>query len=71
MVGKIFRVIFTRHAQRRRQQIFDFEENLNGKRYARKVQQAIDKESKKLEEFPDSHPNYLARPNQLSANPNA
>lgn len=58
MVGKIFRVIFTRYAQRRRQQINDFEEKLNGKRYARKVQRAIDKESQKLEKLPEAHPTY-------------
>ena len=51
-------MIFTRYAQRRRQQINDFEENLNGKRYARKVQRAIDKESQKLEKFPEAHPTY-------------
>ena len=58
MVGKIFRVLFTRNAQRRRQQVNDFEENLNGKRYARKVQRTIDKESQKLKELPEAHPIY-------------
>ena len=48
MVGKIFRVLFTRYAQRRRQQINNFEEQVNGKSYARKVQRSIDKASKKL-----------------------
>lgn len=59
MVGNIFRVIFTRYAQRRRREIFDFEENLNGRRYARKVQRAIDTEARKLEKLPESHPAYL------------
>ena len=59
MVGKIFRVVFTRYAQRRRQQIFDFEETLNGKYYARKVQRAIDEESQKLKKLPESHPTYF------------
>jgi plasmid stabilization system protein ParE len=59
MVGKAFRVIFTRYAQRRRREIFDFEEKLNGKRYAEKVQRAIDKEAKKLEKMPEANPLYL------------
>jgi len=59
MVRKVFRVIFTRYAQRRRQQIFDFEKNLNGKHYAREVQRAIDKESQKLQNLPEAHPTYL------------
>jgi plasmid stabilization system protein ParE len=58
MVGKIFRVLFTRYAQRRRQQINNFEEQVNGKRYARKVQRSIDKASKKLEKLPEAHPTY-------------
>jgi len=58
MAGKIFRVIFTWYAQRRRQQINDFEENLNGKRYARKVQRTIDEASRKLEKLPEAHPIY-------------
>ena len=58
MVGKIFRVIFTRYAQRRRRQINDFEEKVNGKRYALKVQKAIDTEAKKLEQLPEANPTY-------------
>ena len=56
MVGKAFRVIFTRYAQRRRREIFDFEEKLNGKRYAEKVQRAIDKEAKKTGENAGGQP---------------
>jgi plasmid stabilization system protein ParE len=59
MVGKAFRVIFTRYAQRRRREIFDFEGKLNGKRYAEKVQRAIGKEAKKLEKMPEANPLYL------------
>lgn len=59
MVGKVFRVFFTRYAQRRRQQIFDFEEKTNGSKYARKVQRTIDKEAKKLENLPEVNPPYL------------
>lgn len=59
MVGSIFRVIFTRYAQRRRREIFDFEEKLNGRRYAQKVQRSIDKQAKKLEKLPGAYPPYL------------
>jgi plasmid stabilization system protein ParE len=59
MVGKIYRVIFTRYAQHRRREIFDFEEKLNGRRYAQKVQRAIDEEADKLEKMPESNTPYL------------
>lgn len=59
MVGKIFRVVFTRLAQHRRRDIFEFEANLNGRSYAQKVQQAIDKAVGKLEKIPESNPPYL------------
>lgn len=59
MVGKVFRVIITRYAQRRRRQVFDFEEDVNGTDYARKVQQEIDEEMKKLENLPEANPLYL------------
>jgi plasmid stabilization system protein ParE len=58
MVGKKYRVLFTRYAQRRRQQINDFEENLNGKHCALKIQRTIDRESQKLEKLPEAHPIY-------------
>lgn len=58
MVGKIFRVILTGYAQRRRRQINDYEERVNGKRRARKVQREIDKQAGKLKELPESNPPY-------------
>ncbi len=59
MVGRVFRVIITMYAQRRRRQVFDFEEDLNGTDYARKVQQMFDEEMKRLENLPEAHPLYL------------
>lgn len=59
MVGKVFRVLFTRLAQNRRRQIYDFEEGVNGVKYAQKVQQAIDDKAKGLEQLPDANPPYL------------
>lgn len=59
MVGKVFQIVLARHAQSRRREIFDFEEKLNGRRHAQKVQRAIDREARKLEKMPESKPPYL------------
>ena len=59
MVGKIFKVVLTRLAQRRRRDIFEFESILNGRSYAQKIQRAIDNTAKKLEQIPESNPLYL------------
>lgn len=59
MVGRIFRVILTGYAQRRRRQINDYEERVNGKRRAGKVQREIDKQANKLSELPEANPPYL------------
>ena len=59
MVGKIFRVIFTGYAQRRRRQINDFETKARGQGQARKVQREITKQASKLEKLPNAHPLYL------------
>ena len=58
MVGRIFRVVFTRKSQRRRQQITDFEKKAADAKKARKVQREIDKAAKKLEKTPDANPTY-------------
>ena len=58
MVGQIFRVLFSRKAQRRRQQITDFETESANARKARKVQREIDKAAKKLEKLPEANPIY-------------
>lgn len=59
MVGRIFRVLFTNNAQRRRGIIDDFETKKGGKRTAAKVQRAIDKAADKLEKTPEANPIYL------------
>lgn len=59
MIGKVFRVLFTRSAQRRRNIIDDFETKKSGKRRAKKVQQAIDDAADRLEKLPEANPNYL------------
>jgi hypothetical protein len=51
MVGKIYRVVFTRYAQNRRREVYHFEERINGKRYAKKIQQLISEATGKLESF--------------------
>ena len=56
MVDKIFRVIFTRKAQRRRNQIIDFETTRISKKHAQKVDLEIRKAARKLEELPESKP---------------
>ena len=56
MVGKIFKVIFTSKARRRRQQIIDFETRRVSKAHARKVDREIRKSARKLKELPESHP---------------
>ena len=58
MVGQIFRVLFSRKAQRRRQQITDFETRSADARKARKVQRKIAAAAKKLEKLPDANPIY-------------
>ena len=58
MVGQVFRVLFSRKAQRRRQQITDFETQSADARKARKVQRKIDAAAKKLEKLPDANPIY-------------
>lgn len=58
MVGKLFKVVFAKKAQRRQRQIFDFEESESGKKQARKVQREIIKQAKKLKKLPESKP-YL------------
>jgi plasmid stabilization system protein ParE len=58
MVGRIFRVVFTRKSLRRRQQISDFEKEAADAKKARKVQREIDKAAKKLETTPDANPTY-------------
>jgi plasmid stabilization system protein ParE len=58
MVGKTYKVLFTRLAHRRRKEIYHFELSLNGQAYARRVQKAIGEASKKLETFPQAFPNY-------------
>ncbi|MEQ8704900.1 MAG: hypothetical protein RIC19_13315 [Phaeodactylibacter sp.] len=58
MVGKIYRVVFTRYAQNRRREAYRFEERINGKRYAKKIQQHISEATRKLEKLPEIHPLY-------------
>jgi plasmid stabilization system protein ParE len=58
MVGKIYRVVFTRYAQNRRREVYHFEERINGKRYAKKIQQLISEATQKLEKLPEIHPLY-------------
>ena len=58
MVGQVFRVLFSRKAQRRRRKITEFETRLADKRKARKVQHEIDAAAKKLEKLPNSNPIY-------------
>ena len=59
MVGKVFRVLFARNAQRRRKIIDDFETRKSGKQRATKVQQAIDEAADRLEKLPKANPHYL------------
>jgi mRNA-degrading endonuclease RelE of RelBE toxin-antitoxin system len=59
MVGRIFRVLFTNNAQRRRGIIDDFETKKSGKRTAAKVQRAIDEAADRLEKLPEANPGYL------------
>ena len=56
MVGKIFRVLFTRKALRRRNQIIDFETKRVSKAHARKVDREIRNAARKLEDLPESRP---------------
>ena len=56
MVGKTFKVIFTNKAQRRRQQIIDFEARRVSKAHALKVDREIRQSARKLKELPESHP---------------
>ena len=58
MVGGVFRVLFSRKAQRRRQQITDFETQSADARKARKVQRKIAAAAKKLEQLPAANPIY-------------
>jgi plasmid stabilization system protein ParE len=58
VVGRIFRVVFTRKSQRRRQQITDFEKQSADAKKARKVQREIDKAAKKLAKTPDANPTF-------------
>ena len=59
MVGKLFRIILTGYAHRRRRQIHTFEEKVNGKRRARQVEREINKQAAKLEKSPEANPPYL------------
>jgi mRNA-degrading endonuclease RelE of RelBE toxin-antitoxin system len=59
MVGRIFRVLFTKNAQRRRGIIDDFETKKGGKRTAAKIQRAIDEAADRLEKLPGANPGYL------------
>lgn len=58
MVGQVFRVLFSRRAQRRRRQITDFETRSADAHKARKVQRKIDAAAKKLEKLPEANPVY-------------
>ena len=58
MVGGVFRVLFSRKAQRRRQQITDFETRSADTHKAQKVQRKIAAAAKKLEKLPDANPIY-------------
>lgn len=59
MVGKLFRVILTGYAHRRRRQIHTFEEQVNGPRRAQQVTAEINKQAAKLEKTPEANPPYL------------
>ncbi|MEM6771510.1 MAG: type II toxin-antitoxin system RelE/ParE family toxin [Bacteroidota bacterium] len=58
MVGQIFRVFFSKKAQRRRQLISDFEKQSANAKKARKVQREIDKAARKLDKLPNANPIY-------------
>lgn len=58
MVGKVFNVVFSRKAQRRRREISEFETRSADAKKASKVQHQIDKSATKLEQMPAARPQY-------------
>lgn len=56
MVGKLFRVVFSRTASRRLQEISDYTTRTASPAVSRKVRRGILKEARKLEKLPASKP---------------
>jgi plasmid stabilization system protein ParE len=56
MVGKVFKVVFAKKAERRRQSIIDFESRRVSPGHARRVDREIRKSARKLKGLPESHP---------------
>jgi plasmid stabilization system protein ParE len=56
MVGKVFKVVFTKKAKRRRQSIIDFESRRVSADHARRIDREIRESARKLKRLPESHP---------------